>query len=555
MRYILYARKSSESEDRQIQSIDDQLRILRELATRQGISIVEEILESRSAKAPGVRTEFAKMLRLIEKGKADAILCWSVNRLSRNPVDSGLLSWMLQTGGLKCIQTPERVYLPEDNVLLFAVETGVANQFILDLKKAVHRGMQSKIEKGWFPHRAPEGYENNLREHTIERDPERFPLLLRAWSLLLEERKSLTELTRILNEEWGYKTRAQRNSPSAPLSISSAHRIFSNPFYAGYFWHGGQLHKGLHPPMISLDEFERAQKHLHGKFGGRQRQKHNFAYSGMVVCSRCGRKLVAELQKGRLKRGEWVYYHCSNVEGKCDKKSVRQDVLEARITACLQSVTIVPEFKQLVLESLEAWIKVEFGSHELLYGNQLKALAENERHQNELFEMRIRQLIDDEQFRAKQSALRLENARLHERVSGTERKIEILRATIENAMEFRLHAREEFMVGNSEKRRAIAQSLGVKYVYDRGDVAIELHPLLAYHSAPQMGAIEPRIIGSGTEKNDNSVSIISFGRGSGMHLEPILRDQNDLKQLFRDVFNGVMQWLSIPFAVGELHDP
>ncbi|MCX6378621.1 MAG: recombinase family protein, partial [Armatimonadetes bacterium] len=303
MRYILYARKSSESEDRQVQSIDDQLRILRELGIRQGMQIVKESIESKSAKAPGQRVEFEKMLRLIEQGKADGILCWSVNRLSRNPVDSGKLSWMLQTGALKCIQTPERVYLPEDNVLLFAVETGVANQFILDLKKAVHRGMQSKAEKGWFPHRAPEGYDNDLRERIIIIDPVRFPLLQRAWRLLIEERKSIGEILNILNNDWGYSTRASKRSPSGKMHTSMAYRIFSNPFYAGYFEHGGQTHRGLHPPMVTLEEFRQVQLNLRGQIGKRHKGKHNFPYVGLIVCSRCKRKLTACLQHGHLKRG------------------------------------------------------------------------------------------------------------------------------------------------------------------------------------------------------------------------------------------------------------
>ena len=89
MRYILYARKSSESEDRQVQSIDDQVRILRDLATSRGLTIVEEISESHSAKDPGARAGFEGMLKKIEHGQADAILCWAINRLTRNPVDSG----------------------------------------------------------------------------------------------------------------------------------------------------------------------------------------------------------------------------------------------------------------------------------------------------------------------------------------------------------------------------------------------------------------------------------------------------------------------------------
>ncbi len=120
-------------------------------------------------------------------------------------------------------------------------------------------------------------------------------------------------------------------------------------------------------------------------------------------------------------------------------------------------------------------------------------------------------------------------------------------------MEFRLHAREEFMIGNAEKRRAIAQSLGVKYVYDRGDVAIELHPLLAYHCEPQNAVIEPPKIGSGTEKNDNSASLISFGRTGGIHLElkqESLTGDSSLSQLFK---LAAEEGLQFPWKLASLH--
>ncbi|MCX6378884.1 MAG: recombinase family protein [Armatimonadetes bacterium] len=502
------------------------------MSLQQGFTITSEIMESKSAKAPGVRVEFAKMLKLIEKGKADAILCWSVNRLSRNPVDSGLLSWMLQTGVLKCIQTPERTYLPEDNVLLFAVETGVANQFILDLKKGVLRGMRSKVEKGWFPHRAPEGYDNNLRERTIEKDPVRFDLLQRGWRLILDERKSVKQVLDTLNNGWGYQTRSAKQGFGKAMHASMAYRIFSNPFYAGYFRFNGQLHKGLHPPMITLEEFEKAQVHLRGQLGKRHKSKHNFPYVGMITCRGCGRKLTASVSKGRLQRGNWVYYHCGNVQGVCNKRGIREDLLEARINDCLTRIRIVPEFKEVVMTSLEEWIQVEFGTHERIYGNQLHLLAENEKLQNELFEMRLRQLIDDEQFRAKQSELRMENARLRERVSGTEQRIEQVRATVEGAMEFRLRAQEEFMLGDSEKRRAIVQSLGGKYVYETGEVYMELHPLLTYTCSPIQGGVKPQERGSGTSESALISSSFLYGTASEEVIEPIPTTHSALWAIF-----------------------
>ena len=51
--YFLYARKSTDVEDKQILSIEAQLAELRELAKRENIYIVEEFIEKHSAKIPG----------------------------------------------------------------------------------------------------------------------------------------------------------------------------------------------------------------------------------------------------------------------------------------------------------------------------------------------------------------------------------------------------------------------------------------------------------------------------------------------------------------------
>src|SRR3989338_6046449 len=96
IKYFLYARKSSESEDRQVQSIEDQTDRLMALATQTKLEIVDTYEEARSAKQPNNRPLFLEMLERIERGEAQGILCWQINRLYRNPVDSGTLQWMLQ---------------------------------------------------------------------------------------------------------------------------------------------------------------------------------------------------------------------------------------------------------------------------------------------------------------------------------------------------------------------------------------------------------------------------------------------------------------------------
>src|SRR5262245_15068932 len=109
MRYIIYARKSTESEDRQVLSIDSQVHELREFARSRGIQVATVLSEARSAKAPG-RTVFGGLMRELARERAQGILCWKLDRLARNPVDGGALIWAFDEGKLREIATPQRSF-------------------------------------------------------------------------------------------------------------------------------------------------------------------------------------------------------------------------------------------------------------------------------------------------------------------------------------------------------------------------------------------------------------------------------------------------------------
>ena len=573
MRYVLYARKSSESEERQVQSIEDQRRVMTEFAAARGLEVVEEIRESKSAKAPGQRPGFDRLLSLIETGRADAILCWQVNRLTRNPIDAGKLSWLLQNGVLHAIQTPDRQYLPSDNVLLFSIETGTATQYILDLKKNVARGTKTKLAAGWSPHRAPEGYRNNLYDKTIEADGERFLLLARAWKMVAAGTHTPAQILRLLNDEWGYRTRPTHKGGDRPLSRSAGFRIFSSIFYAGYFQHGGQLYPGKHPAMVTLSEYEEARHRIAATSGKAHVQKHVFAYAGLMRCGRCGLGITAEKQAGRHGRGDFIYYHCANKSGLCTKKSIREDVLEHEIDACLSRITITDDLRGIVMTLLERWISDEFASIEAQYGQQTRSLSDGESMLNELIEMRLRGLIDDTVFSSKRRQLEADVSGLRVALGRTQERLDRVRSTVHAALDFRQTARAEFLAGDQEKRREIARALGVRYVVTEGKVFIEVNPLLAYQQseliapeliAPELTSAEPQplknspgladfrtvqktsrfeplVIGSGSTKKTLSGERVLHGSADGTEYEQI-PNVSELHSLFRQVCEGSLRF-------------
>lgn len=156
--------------------------------------------ESKSAKMPDNRPLFSEMIDYIKTNDKESygILCWKIDRLSRNPIDSATVQWLLQQGRIKVIQTADRQYLPSDNVLLFNVESSMANQYILDLSKNAKRGIIVKLEKGGFPNFAPVGYLNDKATKTIIVDNERAQYVRKAFEMYASGNYALKEITNIL---------------------------------------------------------------------------------------------------------------------------------------------------------------------------------------------------------------------------------------------------------------------------------------------------------------------------------------------------------------------
>ena len=260
IKYFIYARKSSESEDRQMNSIEDQIEVLTELAEREGLKVVEILQESTSAKKPG-RKVFNEMIERIHKGEAQGIIAWKLNRLARNPVDGGTISYSLQNSVIKKIITTERVYNPDDNVLMMAVELGMANQFIKDLSKDTRRGLIKKAERGWPPYLAPLGYKKHpdmkKGEKEVIIDEERFYGVKKIWDLILSGNYNVKQALNIATEEYGLL-----NRKGEKINPNSIYQILRNPFYYGKFEYpkgSGNWYKGKYEPMITKKEFDKVQ--------------------------------------------------------------------------------------------------------------------------------------------------------------------------------------------------------------------------------------------------------------------------------------------------------
>ena len=243
-----YVRKSTESDERQVQSIDDQIKWVTNKVNNEPFKLYTE---SKSAKDPGKRIEFEKMMKDIQKTKWEVcIVCWKLDRLSRNPVDSGLIQYLMQRWKLNKIITNDREYTPVDSWLLMSVENAMSNQFILDMVKNVERWMKSKIEKGWCIQNVPLGYINNKNTKEADIDENTAPFIKEIFFLRASWR-SLNEITDIMNKK-GLKGQRWWT-----LIKSTIDQILKNPFYIWLQKFQWNLYKSIHQKIISVELWEK----------------------------------------------------------------------------------------------------------------------------------------------------------------------------------------------------------------------------------------------------------------------------------------------------------
>jgi DNA invertase Pin-like site-specific DNA recombinase len=456
--HVIYARKSSESDDRQVLSIDSQIQELKLLALRRGLTIDEVLTEAHSAKAPG-RPVFGQLMKRIRSGDIAGVFCWKMDRLARNHFDTGQVLQALADGKLLQVITPERTYTADGNDrFLGNFEFGIATKFIDDLRANVKRGNRARFQQGWPNYRPPIGYVEDRATKTIVKDPERFRLVRRMWDELLSRRMRPMEIWRAADTDWGLRTRKTAHLGGKALSFQAFFRMFANPYYAGLIrLRSGESYRGAHPPMVTMDEFEQAQEIL-GRPGRARPSKHQFAYAGMISCGLCNGTLIPEVHTKRSGK-RYVYYRCrSRTEGQpCPNPCLPEAQLEKQLLRDLGRVTLKSRaaawIRDNIRSDLEASLSQELAGRQGLE----KALQDATRESEALLTLRLREQVGEDSYERRRLELLDRQARLRIKLDQPAPDLEQLMAGVEEVLNFSVSLPQDFSAGDAVRRRWISQ--------------------------------------------------------------------------------------------------
>ena len=398
-KYFLYARKSSEAEEKQVMSIEAQLVELGQYAQRENLNVVERFIESKSAKQPG-RTEFNRMLeKVYSSNEPIGVLAWHPDRLARNSVDGGQVIYLIDIKKIASLRFPTFWFEPTpQGLFMLQVSFGQSKYYSDNLSQNVKRGIRQKLRRGEYYGNVPFGYTYNHKIRNIEPDEYKSKVLKRVFELFAEGNHTLGTMREQL-KLWGI---ANRNGKT--IGKSSIQNMLTNQTYTGIITLKGETYEGSFEPIISTKLFEQVQKVLKQNSRPRKsKHKHDFPFTDLLKCGECGCSITAQYAKGN--GGTYIYYRCSKKKHKCSQGYVREDKMLAQLREVVQMLLLPKSWLEKMNNRVSEWERHE-QKNLVSFGVQLETqIEETETKLDKLVNGFLDGLIDKESYLKKKDEL------------------------------------------------------------------------------------------------------------------------------------------------------
>lgn len=291
-------------------------------------------ISATSTRRPGLQA----MLARLAEGGIDYVIVHKVDRLARNRADDVSIVMAIRQAGAQLVSTSENVDETPSGLLLHGIMSSIAEFYSKNLATEIIKGSTQKAKKGGTPYKAPLGYRNHRewidgREiRTVIVDPDRGPLITRAFTLYASGEFALSDLAAILEAE-GLRTNATRKLAEQRVGPNRLSTILRNDYYLGTVRYGGQSYPdGRHTPLTDVATFERVQEVLAlQRHAGERSWKHHHYLVGTIFCAECGGRLIYSRNRGNT-GAIYEYFFCSNRrDGTCSQPHHRVEAVEQAV--------------------------------------------------------------------------------------------------------------------------------------------------------------------------------------------------------------------------------
>lgn len=447
MKAVIYARVSSSEQDKEGFSIPAQLKLLRNYAKTDKLKVCREFIDVETAKTPG-RVKFNEMIDFLRSNRDVLhILVEKTDRLYRNFKDFVLLEDL----DIEIILVKEGEKISKEShshaKFIHGIKVLMAKNYIDNLSEEVKKGMREKAEQGDWPGKAPIGYLNNKADRRVEVDPIRASMVKRMFELYASGNYSLSKLRKKIYSD------GLKSTNGMQLFKSMVERILKNPFYFGEFIWNSERYSGNHEPLISRSLFEQVQLLLR-RDGKPKTRKDTFIFSGLLICGRCGCQITAE-----IKKGIYIYYHCTSGRGKCDQPYVREELIDTLFAEKLKGMQLDDEAADWIVTALKESSRNEglYRQSELM---RLKRLSKS--HQTRLdkaYEDRLDGIIDEKYWIELSKRWRAEQATISDRIESLDTKNRDYVKEGMEIIELAQNAHSLYVAQNSSEKRDLIKSL------------------------------------------------------------------------------------------------
>lgn len=316
---VIYARYSSDSQTEQ--SIEGQLRVCQEYAAEHNILVLNTYIDRAMTGTNDNRPDFQRMLKDSNRREWDYVICYKLDRFSRNKYETAIHKKELKDNGVKVVSATEFIPDTPEAVIFESMLEGYAEYYSAELSQKIRRGNNESRRKGNLTGGSvPYGYKNvNKKAVIVDDEAEVVRHIFKQYSLGVCAREIILDLT-----SKGVSNRGK------PFMKNAIYGILKNERYTGIYRHDGEVFDNIYPQIVPMDLFEKVQTIVDKNKYGKTSLKMDYLLKDKIICGYCGRSIIGESGTASNRERKY-YYKCQGRKSKltnCTKATVRKEVLE-----------------------------------------------------------------------------------------------------------------------------------------------------------------------------------------------------------------------------------